>query len=92
MKWNIEKLRINAENSDFELYCEIMEQLLENGVKEDTITMQALRTLKEMSWCLVENVPNFFSEPIESIYYDLKIETLKCILGSATFETIFEEK
>ena len=41
MKWNIEKLRINAENSDFELYCEIMEQLLENGVKEDTITMQA---------------------------------------------------
>ena len=92
MNWNISKLREAQEDGDFTLYCEIMEQLLENGVKEDTITMQTLRTLKEMSWCLVENVPNFFSEPIESIYYDLKIETLKCILGSATFKTVFEEK
>jgi hypothetical protein len=91
MNWNINNLREAQEDGDFTLYREMMEQLKANGVREDTATMQAFRTLAEMSWCLVEEVPNFFSKAIESIYYDLKIETLKTILGNSIFNAIYEE-
>ena len=90
MNWNIERLIESTDGEDL-LFCEIMKQLLENGVGEDTATMQALRTLSEMSWCLVEDTPTFFNEAIENIYYDLKIETLKAILGDSIFNAIYEE-
>lgn len=96
MKWNIEKLIEANETGDATLYFEIIQQLKENGMNEDTTTMQTLRTLIEMSWTVVEyelGQETVFTKAIYDLYYnkDLKEKTLIDILGNDIFDAIYEE-
>lgn len=95
MQWNIEKLIEASETGDATLYFEIIQQLKENGMNEDTTTMQTLRTLIEMSWTVVEyelGQETVFTKAIYDLYYnkDLKEKTLIDILGNDIFNVIYE--
>lgn len=92
MNWNIENLIASAMSSDFELYEEIYKQLKE-AKKEKYL--QDLKTLMALSWEVVQEeigASTTLSRSIYDLYYnkDLKEKTLKEILGSETFNALYE--